>query len=157
MKRAPRIPKAPAQHIRRERAGMDKQHLDNVRHLLCLGCGSDGSPNSAPGSGIITREIARVISGVHVHHLMRSGERGMSMKSPDKYAVPLCWFCHDPRSPTSVHHSGDEDSWFSARGIDARAVAQALWHERGNPEGMRRVIDRARQAAALKLRPPSPA
>lgn len=129
----PRIAKSMPEHNRREREGMSESHLADVRKCDCLGCGR------VCQAGVI-----------QPHHLLRTGDRGMSRRSADRWAVPLCFLCHDPRQSGSVHHSGDEDAWFAQRGIDARAVAAALWTERGNLEAMRRVVFRARQMARLK-------
>jgi hypothetical protein len=131
----PRIAKNIPEHNRREREGMSETHLANVRKCDCLGCGRTYHE-----------------SVTQAHHLLRTDERGLSRKSSDRWAVPLCFWCHDPNVKDSVHHDGDEDGWFAARGIDARAVAAALWTERGNLEAMRRVIFRARQMAALKMK-----
>ena len=73
----------------------------------------------------------------------------MNRKSSDQWTVPLCVTHHDPNSRDSIHFKGDEDAFFSASGIDARAVARALWAARGDPEAMLRVIFRARQQARL--------
>jgi hypothetical protein len=136
----PRIAKSMPQHVRPKREGMDRDHLKNVRELLCLIC--DPKPGALDGTW-----------KVHAHHLRHTGRAGTGLKSPDKDAVPLCWAHHDARSPyDSIHKAGDEDAYFRRHGIDGRAVASALWAVRGDLEGMRRVIFRARQDAALKLK-----
>lgn len=129
-----RIQKNLPPRYRKLRAGMNPEHLKMVRQLACLGC---GHPAGAEFGDHVT-----------AHHLLRTGERGMGMKSPDKWAVPLHFHCH-----MNLHDSGDEEKWFSDRGIDALVVAKALWAERGDLEAMRRVVFRARQEAALKLVP----
>jgi hypothetical protein len=136
MSLAPRIPRSPVQHVRRERPGMSPRYLDLIRELPCLGCG----------------HVPDLVK-IEAHHLLRSGEHGTGRKSTDQWATPLCFSCHSPLVQDSVHFSGDEDAWFSARGIDARAVARALWAARdeGLP-ALRRIIDRARAGAALKAR-----
>jgi hypothetical protein len=121
---------------RKLRAGNDPRHLANVRQLPCLTC-----PEGAWSS-----------YETQAHHLMRTGERGLSLKSPDKWAVPLCWACHGPSPYDNVTDTGDEDAWFAARGVDGRAIAQALWAHRGDLAAMQRVIFVARQRAALNLR-----
>lgn len=47
------------------------------------------------------------------HHLLRTGDRGMGYKSPDRYAVPLCNGHH-----RELHRLGDESSFFLRYGID---------------------------------------
>ena len=123
----PRIPKNLPQPIRRERAGMSRDHLDLVRQLPCL--------------------ISGRLPAGHAHHLLRTGEHGMGRKSSDRWAVPLAPDQHD-----ALHRQGDEDAFFARHGIDARAVARELWSNTGNLPAMRRIIDRARQAAWLKAR-----
>lgn len=131
----PRILKAVPTYVPRKREGMSALHLVHIRLLPCLICGEGGKwMTSDP------------------HHLMRllppdPGKRGMSLKSADRWTVPVC----------RKHHlevtDANDDEWFAARGIDARAVAAALWSERDQGiDALRRIIDRARQMAALKLR-----
>lgn len=111
---------------------MDAEHLRNVRQLDCIACGK-------PAGSMLGLEM-------NAHHLLRTGERGMGMRSPDKYAIPLHHSCH-----MELHHNGDEDGFLAERGIDGRAVAAALWAARGDLEAMRRVIFRAIQEASLKV------
>ena len=115
----------PAKREKRQRAGNDAGHLKNVRLLPCLACGR---------------------GPVQAHHLLKNGEqktRGIR-RNADQWAVPLCMNCHDPNYPGSLHHSGDEVKWFSGRGIDQIAVAEALWRRRGDYAAMKLVIERAR-------------
>jgi hypothetical protein len=121
----PRIAKSPVQHVRRERDGMSARHLDLVRQLPC----------------IITYEKPTV-----PHHLLRTGEHGMGRKSSDQWAVPMTAAAHD-----ALHTDGDEGAFFSRHGIDARAVARALWAHTGDLKVMDRIILNARFAARLKL------
>lgn len=109
-----RMGKPPVRH------GMSESHLDNVRQCCCLICGSDV---------------------VDAHHLMRSGERGAGMKSPDKYAVPLCNDLNTGHhlGRNGPHAHGDEDCWFAEHGLDGRAIAASLWRARGDLEAMRRI------------------
>lgn len=130
----PRILKSMPPRIPRQREGMDAKHLANVRQLPCLVCGNG------------TSTLTLIQAGVQPHHLLRSGERGLSYKSADRWAIPLCFHDHN-----SLHAAGDEDAWLAECGIDGRAVAAALWSERDDLEKMRRVIDRARSMARLKL------
>ncbi len=60
------------------------------------------------------------------HHLKYgTGERGMALRSTDRFAVPLCRAHHD-----EVERAGtqNEPGWFAAIGVDALALADALWH-----------------------------
>lgn len=118
-----RITKAPLRHVRPKREGMDAGHLANVRGLSCVACGW-------------------MRRGMHAHHLLRAEGRGLSRKTADKWAIPLCPACH-----LLLHAAGDEEAWLTERGIDGRAVASALWAVRGDPDGMMRIIGRWRLTA----------
>ncbi|MDX2265397.1 MAG: hypothetical protein NW215_10545 [Hyphomicrobiales bacterium] len=96
-----RNPKAAA--LKRE--GMSRGYRESVRRLPCCTCGM--CPPSDP------------------HHLKNgTGERGMGLKSTDKWLVPLCRECHD-----DVERAGstNEPGWFRAHGVDALVLARRLW------------------------------
>lgn len=63
------------------------------------------------------------------HHLQRVGEKGMGLKSTDKWAVPLCHKCH-----MELHTGGlPEDVWWALKGVDAKSWATntyAVWKKR---------------------------
>ena len=104
---------------RDQRPGMSDAHLDLIRSLPCCACGAQ--PRS------------------EAHHLLQTGTRGMGLRSPDKYTVPLCTACH-----TDLHGNGSrrEASWFAQHGIHAPVVlALGLWDCRGNPERMPKVVE----------------
>jgi hypothetical protein len=129
----PRIAKNIPEHNRREREGMSETHLANVRLCSCV---------------ITGQEPAGFLYGsIEAHHLLRVDGRGMSRKSADRWAIPMASQKH-----RELHDCGDEEGYLARHGIDGRAVAAALWSERGNLEAMRRVIFRARQMAALKMK-----
>lgn len=128
-KRMPRIAKAPLIHVPREREGMSSRHLEDIRKLPCVACGKEPC-------GI-------------AHHLLRTGEHGTGRRSSDKWAIPLCLKDHDPNVSGSLHHSGDEDGWLSARNIDGRALAASLWGKRRDIEALRRIVVNVRSRAAL--------
>lgn len=119
---APRISRSVPIGIRTTREGMSAAHLANVRDLPCCICGSD--------------------HGVQAHHLLRAepGSRGMGMKNADRWAIPLCQRDHD-----ALHQHGGEEEFLMEHGVDGRAVASALWSERGDIEAMRRVMFRQTQ------------
>lgn len=112
---------------RAEREGNDAEHLANIRKLVCCTCPK--------------------VSGLEAHHLKLTGQRGMGMRSPDKFAIPLCHECH-------IHGvervgSKNELNYFSKRGIEALDLAAALWSARGDlPKMMRIVIEH--KAAKVK-------
>lgn len=57
---------------------------------------------------------------VQAHHLLRTGEHGMALKSGDDKAVPLCFKHHQ-----ALHLNGDEIDFFETHGIDHGEV---LWY-----------------------------
>lgn len=105
---------------------MSEAHKANVRKLPCLSCGKEpaGECNHL----------------MHAEH--GSNGRGLGRKQADRYGLPACRKCH-----AAVTDVGDDEAWYAKHGIDARAVANALWAERDDLFSMERVIFRARQAA----------
>lgn len=71
------------------------------------------------------------------HHLKATGLRGMAMRSPDRFAIPLCRSCHEEIEAAG---SKNELKWFLNRGIDALELAGALWGARGDAAAMTRVV-----------------
>jgi len=53
----------------------------------------------------------------------------LGSKPSDEWAVPLCPIHH-----RSLHDTGREEAWWQARGIDAKAEAERLWHKTHGPE-----------------------
>jgi hypothetical protein len=127
----PRIAKGTPKPARRSRPGMSAAHVEFVRRLPCLGCGK------RPGG--------------FAHHLITGmvaiGERGQGRRAADRYAVPTCERCHVAAFPGSIHWLGSDEAFYVPRGIDHRAVADALWRSKGDLEAMQRVVFRARQMA----------
>lgn len=109
------------------RPGVAPEHLALLRQLPCMVC-SARPPN-------------------HAHHLRSEilATRAAGMKAADRWAVPLCWQCHD-----AVHRVGSrhEKAWFIAQnGIDAYLLAQAFWATSGDTTRMNRVMEAHRRAA----------
>jgi len=69
------------------------------------------------------------------------------MKAADRYVIPLTRDCHN-----KIHASGNDEEYLAARGFMGREIAGALWANRGDVTAMERIIFRARQVAASKLR-----
>lgn len=110
------------QHAReapkKERAGMSEAHLALIRQLPCAVTGK------APAG--------------EAHHLKCTGERGMSRRSSDRWAIPLR---HDPHMELERQGSRNEVSWLQAHGIaDPLALAEALWAASGNLERMTKIV-----------------
>jgi len=71
------------------------------------------------------------------HHLKCMGGRGMGMKAPDKYLVPLN---HDDHfNGVERLASTEEEQWFWERGIDCKKLANELWLMRTNFRDMEAV------------------
>lgn len=101
----------------KHRPGMSPNHLNCVRSCQCCVC-------SAPPRS-------------EVHHLKATGERGMGLRSTDKHTVPLCRHCHD-----EVERAGakNEEYWFTSRGIDAIALALALWQNTNDVDQLQKIV-----------------
>lgn len=87
----------------KEKKIRSRKHLDKVRKLPCLVCGSP-APN-------------------HAHHIQFSEHRGFGQKVGDQYTVPLCGTCHHE---LHVTQEGERLYWAFA-GIDALAAAEEIW------------------------------
>lgn len=89
------------------------KHLARIRKLDCMITNKEGENcNQRP---------------VQAHHLMRMGNRGMSMKEWDCFAVPLCWKHHG-----EVTLTGDEPEFWALYGFaykDVADYAAMLWRE----------------------------
>ena len=79
----------------------DRDHVKSVAKQPCLVCGR--RPADA-------------------HHLRFAQPPTLGRKVSDEFTVPLCRGHH-----REVHRCGDEAAWWNKTGIDAAAVARALW------------------------------
>lgn len=108
---------------REERPGMSEAHLECVRQLPCCICGKVGRGDP--------------------HHLRIASERGMAVKAPDRWSVPMCRIHHD-----EAHLVGTkvENRWFAERGIASVIdLAAALWNATGDLERMKLIIEAHRE------------
>lgn len=121
----PKPAKRPKQRARRatRRQGMSAHHLVNVRKLPCACCKC-------------TNE------SVEAHHLLdlddlAPAERGMALKSTDRWVIPLCRSHHD-----QLHYygSGREKAFLFGMDVHGPTLAAALWEARDNPQAMRRIV-----------------
>ena len=62
--------------------------------------------------------------GVEAHHYQRTGDKGLSLKTGDEWAVPVCKLCHD-----AIHMIGNEQSFWAIAGVDPVAWAEKTWSE----------------------------
>lgn len=104
-------------------------HLDAIRTLPCLTCGS------------VPVEAAHIRSGSRKH-----GKRptGTAEKPSDHWTLPLCTRCH--RIGPTAQHSMNELEFYRCHGIDPFATALALWAASGSPEVMLQIVMEARRA-----------
>lgn len=105
------------------RPGMSADHLALIRKLPCCVTG-------------------RVPAG-EAHHLKATGERGMGLRSTDRWAIPMA---HEPHMEVERAGSRNELAWFTARGIDAIDLATALWLATGDLPRMTRIVIAHRSA-----------
>lgn len=105
---------------RAEREGNDEAHLRAIRKCPCC----------IPGCNVV---------GVDPHHLKSvAGTRGMGLRAPDQYAVPLCRSHHDEVERIS---SRSERAWFDGHGINAEDLADRLWHApRGDAAAYTKIV-----------------
>ena len=105
---------------RKDRPGNSDDHLALVRKLPCC----------LHGCSILPAGTA--------HHIKATGLRGGATRSPDRYAIPLCWDHHI--NGVERQGSKNELSWLSNRGVEALDLAAALWMARGDFEKMRKIV-----------------
>lgn len=102
------------------RPGMSDEHLKNIRALPCCTCFAP-APSEA-------------------HHLKQTSakERGASVKSTDRWTVPLCHEHHI----NGVERVGsrNELGWFLNRRVDALALAHSLWGAAGDVPKMVKIV-----------------
>lgn len=106
--------------FREERPGMSPEHLALVRKLPCCVC-------------------LRTPCG-EAHHLKDTPdkERGMSLRSSDKWAVPLCNEHHI--HGVELAGTRNELKWLRDRGVEALSLAQALWKATGDLPKMTKIV-----------------
>lgn len=87
-----------------KREGMSKEHLSFIRLLPCAVC--------------------RIYGEVEAHHLVLREFRGVGMKAPDMFAIPLCASCH-----RRLHTRGGKvhTEILRAEGVDDVRLAYELW------------------------------
>lgn len=117
---------------RAAREDNDEEHLAMIRRLWCT--------------------LGHERQSVEAHHLQHGPalkHRGVGMKSPDRFAVPLVHWRH-----MELHSLGsrNERAYFEEQGIDPYALAEALWANRGDIARLARVLTAHQMQASLKRR-----
>lgn len=101
------------------------KHLEFIRSLPCCVC----APGAMPFS-------------VVPHHLMRIGDgrpRGQ-YRNADRWTIPMCFQHH-----LGLHELGNEEKHLTAKGIDGRGLAQALWKVSGDYDAGLRIVERCKK------------
>lgn len=123
-------PKPKKERARDRREGMSEAHLALVRRLWC--------------------PIARTRERVEAHHCKGGPAqkyRGLGLKSPDMFCVPLNSLVHWRLESLG---SRREEEFFDEYGINPYELADALWKATGDLGRMSKVLE-AHQEAADKL------
>ena len=106
-----------------ERMGMSAKHCTLIRQCPCAAC--------------------LVEPAGTIHHL-KSGaakdERGMAMRSTDKWGVPLC-----PKHHMQIEEAGsrNERQIFLGWGVDPHVLAKRLWDATGDLVRMIKIVKEA--------------
>lgn len=102
-----------------KRSGMSEKHLQLIRKLPCVAC-------------------LKMPAGTAHHIKTGTGERGVGLRSTDKWAVPLCWPDHEELERAG---SRNEIRWFREHGIDdPHGLAAALWNASGDLPMMTKIV-----------------
>jgi len=112
--------KAKNRNKRADRPGNSEAHLVCIRKLPCVCCGVLDERNDP-------------------HHLLSgTGERGMAIRSSDRWTVPVCRIHHDELH--AVTGKGEARFFRSFGYASVIDLCAALWAVTGDLEKMRRVI-----------------
>lgn len=107
----------------------DGAHLEALRLLPCLGCGTENQSEAA-----------------HVRFSCAEDGKsnpGTGQRPDDAYAVPLCAICH------ADQHAGNERAWWASKNIDPLRAADALYRA-PDDETRRQVVFLFRATALVK-------
>lgn len=129
--RVPSYEQEPKVSFRDRRPGMSPRHLELIRRLDCSVCNERHQ--------------------LHAHHLRHGQagkERGVYLKSTDRWAVPLCRFHHDEIHRIATRY---EAQFFQGKGIASQRLAAALWNNTGNQVAMQGVVTAFKQHARAAL------
>ena len=102
----------------KDRPGMSEKHCAAIRQLPCCAC--------------------LVKPAGTIHHLKSgTGERGMGLRSTDRWGVPMCFAHHE-----DIERAGTkrEVAVFGEWGIDPHELARDLWQSSPDVEKMSRIV-----------------
>ena len=103
---------------REDRPGMSEAHLALIRQMPCAEC-------------------LKIPAG-EAHHLKaNTGERGMAVRSTDRYALPMCTLHHGAVEAVGAKR---ETKYFQDLGFDPIELAQDLWSATGDLPKMVRIL-----------------
>lgn len=107
-----------------KRPGMSEEHLALIRKMPCC--------------------VTLKVPAGECHHIKSgTGERGIGLRSTDRWAVPLS---HEKHMELERVGSRNEVKWFHDHGIDdPHALAAALWSATGDLPRMVRILMAHRQ------------
>lgn len=106
--------------------GQSRTHLTWLKTLPCVLCGVEMCGDA--------------------HHLKKGVDnlpKGMGRTHLDRYGLPVCRIDHD------YLEDGDDEAKLTAKGLDGRAIVDALWRDSGDTAAGMRIIHRHRAAAGL--------
>jgi len=110
----------------KQRPGMSDKHLALIRRLPCCVCGKSYAGEA--------------------HHLKSGiGERGMGIRTTDRWTVPMC---HNDHMEVERAGSKRETEWFKKRGVFPTLLALDLWTNTGDEARMRRVLAAHKEVAS---------
>ena len=122
---------SPAKSAAKEEAKVKREarsHVELIKMLPCCATGKYGPSDP--------------------HHLMRvgPGERGMGLTTAGRWTIPLCRKVHAEITP----HGDPEAALMERYGVDARALASALWSVSPDIKAMQRLVQRATWDARIR-------
>jgi hypothetical protein len=102
---------------RDKRPGMSVSHCELVRLCPCVVC--------------------LIVPAGTVHHLKDTGERGIGVRSTDRWGVPLCPLCHEQIE--SVGSRNETAHFLAVWKVDPHSLARSLWASTGDLAQMTRI------------------
>jgi hypothetical protein len=102
---------------RDKRPGMSVSHCELVRLCPCVVC--------------------LIVPAGTTHHLKDTGERGIGVRSTDRWGVPLCPLCHEQIE--RVGSRNETAHFLTVWKVDPHSLARSLWASTGDLAQMTRI------------------